>query len=281
MTPVLTLLSDFGRDDPYLAELKAALYAQWQRFPDLVQLPAVVDVCHSLPAGDVAAAAWFVARIHEQFPPGTVHLAVVDPGVGTDRPAVGVAAREQYFVGPGNGIFSALASAAEVQVVRLDNPLYHRSPQGGEPAATFHGRDIFAPVAAHLAVGVPLTQVGSPATVTSLAADVTVTAGNGRQPAAELGVSGLGFVVWIDRFGNAITDVRRDCRAATHLSRGAEVRVGEVSVTGPCATYAAGPERQPFWYWGSGGTLELALRGRSAAAAFGWYRGLAVTLPAP
>mgnify|MGYP001110134931 CR=1 FL=1 len=273
---VVTLLTDFGLADPYVAEMRARLYAEWSRFPAPDPLPVVVDLSHGVPMGDVAAAAWLLARTAPGFPAGAVHLAVVDPGVGTERPAVAVAARGQLWVGPGNGLFEFLRrDGADVEVVHLDNPLYLRGP-GGRPASTFHGRDVFAPAAAHLAMGVPLAQVGSPAPAAAL----------GRLAEAGAAESGpqaerIGQVVWIDRFGNALTDVRRDGPHGERLAGGAAIALGAARALGPVQTYARGATAAPFWYWGSGDTLEVALRGRDAAREYGWKVGLAVRIATP
>jgi S-adenosylmethionine hydrolase len=129
-----------------------------------------------------------------------------------------------------------------------------------------------APVAAHLAVGVPLHQVGSLANRTSIGELATV---------AAVDPSCLGRVVWVDRFGNAITDIRRDGPTGQGLARGAHLQVGDQVVTGPYLTFGAAPAGEPFWYWGSGDCLELGLAGESAAARYGWRGGLAIHLVDP
>ncbi len=297
MIRVVTLLSDFGLADPYVGEVKARLYAEWSRFPDPHPLPALVDLTHAIPPGDIAAGSWALRRSCGDFPAGSVHLAIVDPGVGTDRPAIAVAARGQLFVGPGNGLFAFLAADAEPpRVALLDKPLYHRGP-GGTPSTTFHGRDIFAPAAAHLAMGVPLTQVGSLASVELLGrlpaavAPLPAASGGarsggpagkaGRGVAAASAGETLGSIVWIDHFGNAITDIEHNCPAGRALDAGAVLLIGDTTVEGPVATFAVGSTDAPFWYWGSGGTLEAALRGADAAARCGWRIGMAVRRAAP
>ncbi len=271
MPAIVTLLTDFGRTDPYLAEVKAALYRQWSRFPAGEPTPRVVDLTHDIPPGDVAAASWFLRRVRGQFPAGTVHVAVVDPGVGTDRPAVAVAADDRFYLAPGNGLLAFLTGSDQLAVVRLDNPLYRQPPPGLPPATTFDGRDLFAPVAAHLALGVPLAQVGSPAESADLGVMPVsmemATAGGARR---------LGQIVWIDRFGNAVTDVTRASVAGSQLADGGEIRVAGHRVSGPLRTFAAGRADCPFWYWGSGDTLEIALRGESVAARLQLGRGMAI-----
>ena len=261
--PVIALTSDFGRADPYVAEMKAVILAECARYPDASGSPTLVDVSHEVPPGDVAAAAWLLARTAPRFPAGTIHLAVVDPGVGTDRPAVAAAARGQVHVGPGNGLFRHLDTAGDLEVVRLDRPEYRLN--GRAPSTTFHGRDIFAVAAAHLAMGVPPAQVGSSGTVIDL----------GPRPKPEAIPEGaLGRVVWIDRFGNAITDIAHDTALGVRLSDGAVLRLGEGRAAGPLPTYGAARRDELFWYWGSGDTLELALRDAAAATEWNWRPGM-------
>jgi hypothetical protein len=263
---LVTLLTDFGWCDPWVAEMKAALDHQWARWPEGTPRPRIMDLGHDIPPGDIAAAAWFLERVHAQFPAGTVHLTVVDPGVGSDRPALALAAGGQIFVGPGNGLFSFLAPDI-TEVVVLDNPLYHHA---GSVSTTFHGRDIFAPGAAHLACGVPLVQVGTPGEVGLLG--TLPTSGNVE----------AGFTIrWIDRFGNAITDLPRHGLAGQQLNPGGQIAVEGHLVSGPLSSYGEGAPGEPFWYWGSAGTLEIACRGESAAERLGLRTGLALKAAMP
>lgn len=279
MIRALTLLTDFGLADPYVAEMKAVLLAEWNRFPDPFPLPLLVDITHELPPGDVSGAAWLLDRVAPTFPTGTVHLAVVDPGVGTARPAVAVAAGGQFFVGPGNGLFGFLARGGPMAVVRLDNPLYQRI-RAGKPASTFEGRDLFAPAAAHLAMGVPLHQLGTSVGPEALGA-VDAASCDRADGADSSTAQALGRIVWIDRFGNAITDVPRDGPLGARLTEGVEVVIGSTAVAGPVVTFAAGSADRSFWYWGSGDTLEIARRTGDAAARHGWQVGMAVRQSAP
>ena len=267
MRPAVVLVTDFGRADPWVAELRGALAAVWARWPGGWERPLVIDGGHDLPRGDQAAGAWFLQRLAAGFGAGTVFLAVVDPGVGSGRPAVACSAGGQVFVGPGGPLLGWLAGAADLAVVTLDRPLYRGAPGGSAVSTTFHGRDVFAPAAAHLAMGVPLDQVGTPADRALLGA-----------PAP----AGGGWTIrWIDRFGNAITDLGRDSPAGVRLAGGGAVRLGTHLVHGPAATYAAAPPGVPFWYWGSGGTLEVAVRDGSAADQLDLQPGLALLLPGP
>ena len=139
--PSITLLTDFGTTDSYVAEIKGVL---------LSAAPAavLVDVTHLVPPGDIRAGAYILGRTWHRFPPGTTHLSVVDPGVGTNRGAFALQAHGHWFVGPDNGLFTPVFHDAEVEIVEL------RIPRDASP--TFHGRDLFAPAAAALACGVPL-----------------------------------------------------------------------------------------------------------------------------
>ena len=147
MTHIVTLTTDFGTADGYVGEMKAEL---------LTHAPGatLVDITHDIPRHDVDSARLTVARFWRRFPAGTVHLVVVDPGVGSSRAALAVASDDRYLVGPDNGALSPALSRSDALVVELRIP--------GDASATFHGRDVFAPIAAALARGEPITTLGSP-----------------------------------------------------------------------------------------------------------------------
>src|SRR5215831_1134988 len=150
--PIITLLSDFGLEDGYVAAMKGVIAGI---APDA----RLVDVTHLVPPQDVAFGRFRLLTVAPFFPPGTVHLAVVDPGVGTARRGVAVESKSgSLFVGPDNGLLTgALEADPPVAAVELKNPSYWRTP---DPSPTFHGRDIFSPVAAHLARGAALGSLG-------------------------------------------------------------------------------------------------------------------------
>ena len=260
---VVTILTDFGWRDPWVAEVKGVLLSQWARWPREVRtIPAIVDLGHEIPTGDMAAACWFLGRVWRRFPTGTIHLAVVDPGVGSSRPAVAAEQDGHFFVGPGNGLFSFLRGSTgnPPAVVRLDNRIYQAEDWISE---TFHGRDIFAPAAAHLAMGVPLGQIGSPGGPELLGSLSAAASPSFR-------------IRWIDRFGNAVSDLPRESPAGRFLEGGGRVMVAGTEVAGPLASYSQAVGDEVFWYWGSGQTLELACRGSSAAERLGLKPGLAL-----
>ena len=224
---------------------------------------SLVDVSHDVAPQDVAGAAYLLAGVYRFFPPGTVHLVVVDPGVGTQRRGLAVRADEQLFVAPDNGVLTpVLDVATRIAIVSLTNACYWL----GEVSHTFHGRDIFAPVAAHLARGVPLEELG-----VSIGDPV-------RLDLPEPRVSGAlveGTVVWVDHFGNLVTNV-----PATMLATGETYRVtvGALEITGLLATYGEVRVGQALALVGSHGFVEVAVREGSAAAAAHAGRGAAVRL---
>jgi S-adenosyl-L-methionine hydrolase (adenosine-forming) len=197
--PMITLLSDFGDRDIYVGVMKGVIA---QINPELT----MVDLTHQIPPQNIAAARFCLMNAYPYFPAGTVHLAVVDPGVGGTRRAIAVEFANGFLVGPDNGLFSGLLSqspasvfgaAQPIAVVELTNPDYWRTPQ---PSRTFHGRDIFAPVAAHLASGVPLQELGNPINSATLVqiniAGCTLT---------ETGITGS--IQYIDHFGNLVSNI--------------------------------------------------------------------------
>ena len=182
--PLITLLTDFGTADSYVAEMKAALLAA-------VPEATLVDLTHAVPPGDLRAAAYLLGRTWHRFPRGTVHLAVVDPGVGTARAALAFGAGGHWFVGPDNGLFTPVLRDAAVEIVSLPLP--------ATAAPTFHGRDLFAPAAAALAGGTPLEELGEP--FRGIPHRLSY-----REPRYE-GKSVVGEVVYVDRFGTLVTNL--------------------------------------------------------------------------
>lgn len=262
----LTLLTDFGLRDPWVAEVKGAVHSAWARDPAAGPWPALHDLSHDIPRGDVAAAAWFLERAAATWPAGTVHLAVVDPGVGSERPAVACAARGQCFVGPGNGLFGFLRDDPDLLVVDIAGLVGGGHPRTSQVSATFHGRDIFAPAAARLALGDPVALLGP-----ALPAGALGTVPDAPSPR----------VAWVDSFGNAISDLAADSPAGRLLAAGARLEAAGSAVDGPFRCYAEAPAGRPFWYWGSGGTVEIAVPGGDAAAQLGLRPGLALQVGNP
>jgi S-adenosylmethionine hydrolase len=238
---VITLLTDFGTTDSYVAEVKATLLGA---APGV----ALVDVTHSVPPGDIRAGAYLLGRVWHRFPPGTVHLAVVDPGVGTSRAALAIAVQGHWFVGPDNGLFTFVLRDAEVQIVSLPIP--------GEASATFHGRDLFAPAAAALATGAALATLGEP--LATMPTRLVY-----AEPHYE-GKSVVGQVVYVDRFGTLITNLTPDL-----VPPYATVEVEGLEVGPLRRTFGDVPTGGLLAYLGSGGQVEIAVRDGSAARRLG------------
>jgi S-adenosyl-L-methionine hydrolase (adenosine-forming) len=188
----ITLLTDFGTADGYVGEMKGVLLSAAPSVP-------IVDITHDITAHDVELGRLAVARYWRRFPAGTVHIAVVDPGVGSERAALAVASDSRFLVGPDNGVLSPALLLPGAKAVRLAIP---RSA-----SSTFHGRDVFAPVAAQLATGAALDSLGDPMN------DPVVH----RTPEPHRTAAGdmAGQVIAIDRFGNAITNLLAGIRAGS------------------------------------------------------------------
>lgn len=240
---VLTLLTDFGLSDIYVGTMKGAIA---QINPSL----QVIDLTHQVPPQNVAIARFSLLSAYPYFPAGTVHMAVIDPGVGGARRGVAIELAEGFLVGPDNGLFSGvLERYPAVAAVELTNPEYWRSPS---PSSTFHGRDIFAPVSAHLANGLPLAALGTlidPHTLMDLE-----TLQWSETP------SGLaGAVQYIDRFGNLVTNIPGEKVSGRSWS----LKIGRITMPGQ-ATYSDRQPGQPLALVGSHGWVEVAINGGNA-----------------
>lgn len=258
--PIITFLSDFGHADWFVGVVHGVLHS-------LAPEAHVVDLAHSIPPGNVARGAFMLEAAAPDFPAGTVHLAVVDPGVGTDRRALAVWAHGQYFVGPDNGLLEWALAAPGAQVHALTEARYFRRPV----SRTFHGRDVFAPVAAALASGRTLSDMG-PACTDAM-----------RLPAFEPQVQGdalVGHVVFLDRFGNALTNLTETALRAAFGGmdddRAFEVNVLDRTVQGLARSYGDAPVGTLVAILGSSGRLEIAQVGGAASDRLGLGEGDAV-----
>ncbi len=241
-TPTISLLTDFGNLDHYAGVMKGVILR-------ICPGARIVDISHEVQAFQVAQGAYLLSQAWPWFPDGTVHVAVVDPGVGGHRRALAARARQCTFVLPDNGLLSLLG-ADTPQVREISNPALLLHPV----SRTFHGRDVFAPAAAALANGFPFEQVGP-----------EVEDWVRRTP-------GENAVLHIDRFGNIVTSLRaKDFRAGT-------IRLGSVTVSRRACNYAAAANGELFLIEGSGGYLEISEREASAAARIGCRVGDPITL---
>lgn len=266
MRPIVALVTDFGSQDHYVGAMKGAILTVC---PDA----QLVDVVHDLPAHDIAAGSFALAAAADAFPAGTVFLAVVDPGVGTARRALAAEARGHRFVAPDNGLLTlVLAGHPEFRTHTITNSglfRYHVSP-------TFHARDVFGPVAGHLARGLALDDVGPPAgEVVRLAIPALRQRGDDEWE---------GEVVHTDRFGNLTTNVSERDLASILAQFGGDpnevVVVVEGAVLPLVLTYGDVPEGEACALLGSSGRLEIAIHGASAARLLGAAGGAAVRIRA-
>jgi S-adenosyl-L-methionine hydrolase (adenosine-forming) len=237
---IVTLLSDFGASDVYVGVMKARVLAA---HPEA----RLVDLTHQVPPQDVRAGAFQLVQAARWFPRGTVHLAVVDPGVGTARRAIAIEGEQAFFVGPDNGLLTAAAGRIKRAVVL---PI----PKGA--SHTFHGRDVFAPVAGRLSSGAPLASLGAPAGRLA----------KSKWPAPK---RGRGEIVHVDHFGNLITNFTSldgELVAGTFRARKLRRAYGDVAPGEPLALI------------GSHGFVEIAVRDGSAANLLGLQRGAALSV---
>jgi S-adenosylmethionine hydrolase len=257
---IVTLTSDLGTVDGYVAAMKGALLGVNPR-------ATLVDVTHHIPTRDVTEAAFQIATVWTSFPPGTIHVIVVDSGLDVEYRRVAVAAGGQYFIVPDNGLLTLLVGNVEPsRVVVLDRTDLYRS----DASPTFPGRDIFAPVAGHLSSGtVSLTDLGTPVDTDSLAK--LPWEANQDNPARVHAP-----VVSIDRFGNCRTLITRSQIPGSLGS--VFVRCGDVTLRGIYRTYTDVPVGKTLALFGSHGGLEIAVRGGSAAQSWEIRRGQDVTV---
>ena len=246
-SPLLTLTTDFGTRDAYVAAMKGAILSIC---PDV----RLLDVSHEIAPQDVMEAAFVLTQAVPFFPSDTVHLVVVDPGVGTERRPVAFRSNGHFFVGPDNGLFALLLDGTDPdEPVVLDKPAFWRAD---DVSTTFHGRDIFAPVAAHLAAGRRLDEVGTP---------------TGRlKPlhwalpiADDQGIRG--WVVHVDHFGNAITNIPRAMFERTRQGRPLKCFAGNAILNEVYPTYGAVEHGEPLLLFGSSNFLEIAVNAGNAS----------------
>ena len=250
---IVTLLSDFGLRDHYVASMKGVMLG----FSPAIEF---VDISHSIPARDVASGAFTLGQAYPCFPAGTIHLAVVDPGVGTARRAIAASAGGQFFVAPDNGLLTYVYEREEscaVHEITADH--YFRRPV----SRTFHGRDIFAPIAAALARDVQPRQLGP------LVADPVRL----KLPAVTRVRDALiqGSVLAVDGFGNLVTNLKPEDIPAYSGSGGRACRMlaGAREITRFLQTFGEGAKGEVFVVPGSAGYLEIVMRDGAAAPALG------------
>ena len=238
---MVTLLTDFGLQDEYVGVMKGAILS-------VQPAASIVDLCHQIPPGDVERAAWMLEWSWRYFPPGTVHVAVVDPGVGSSRKILCVSHRKHFFLAPDNGLLSCvLAGSRRPHAIWVKNPRFFLKPV----SRTFHGRDIFAPVAAHLSGGLDPAELGPRVRTVRL---LPVSRPAHRKDGTR------GRIIQFDRFGNAATNLPWVAAARGRWS----VLVNGRPIAEIQPSYSAVPEGTPLAVVGSRGLLEIAINRGSA-----------------
>jgi S-adenosylmethionine hydrolase len=262
MTAIITLTTDFGLSDAYVAAMKGVILG-------VNPQARLVDICHTIKPQNISQAAFVLSTAYRYFPKKTIHLVVVDPGVGTGRRAIIVRTPQACFVAPDNGVLSyviqqslagpvakkgqvsiteGLKPGADIEAAQITNPKFWRSPV----SPTFHGRDIFAPVAALLSLGFPPVEFGEPVTSVEMLPL--------SQPARRPDGSLLGHIIHIDGFGNLVTDIKSDDLPGPSLL----IELGDQLFPGLSHTYAEGSGLLALI--GSSGYLEVSLKGGNASS---------------
>lgn len=258
MPKIITLTTDFGLQDYYVSAMKAVMLGI---APDV----RFVDISHEIPSQDIMAGSWVLKNSAMLFPENTVHVVVVDPGVGTERNAIALRIDDQYFIGPDNGIFSILTEEKAFKAIRLTN----KSFWGKATSNTFHGRDIFAPVAAHLSNGVSFEELGEP-----LKELVTY---RWAEPIADK--DGLqGWVIHIDRFGNLITNLPASLIKDVIGNKSVKIYVGNIILDEIVKTFGSVPDGEPAAFIGSSGMLEIGINKGDASEMLGVQKGAQISL---
>lgn len=252
--PIITLLTDFGQQDGFVGTMKGVIL-------NICPEATLVDLSHDISPQNIEEAAFVLRNAYAYFPAGTVHVVVVDPGVGSDRQAIIAKTSEFTFVGPDNGVFSYIYRlTSDVRVTAITNRTYMLA----ELSRTFHGRDIFAPAAAHLANGVKTEVFGTQW--------LDFVKGHVPEPAVH-GDHIEGHVLHIDRFGNIITNITEATFTAMTSQKVYSIHLGACTFDRVCASYADVVVGQPLAILSSAGLLEVAVNSGHAAGQLGVERG--------
>jgi S-adenosylmethionine hydrolase len=248
--PLITLLTDFGYADYFVAAVKGVILTD-------NPLAQIVDITHDIPPQDVAAGAFTILAAYPSFPAGTIHIAVVDPGVGSARRGILIKSSGQFFIGPDNGIFSYVCDnnvGLEPEVFHLTNEQYFRLPV----SPTFNGRDIFAPVAAALSRGISPSELGTRVSDFVRLSPLKPITSRGEISAR---------IIHIDRFGNCVTNITRNELTEKMIAAGATLLLKGKVVNSFRKFFAEETESRDriFALWGSAGFLEVAAVNESAA----------------
>jgi S-adenosylmethionine hydrolase len=247
---IITLTTDFGLSDPYVAMMKGVILS-------INPSARLVDISHHMPAGSVLDTALLIREAFPFFPKGTVHVAVVDPGVGSDRRPIGIETESYTFVGPDNGVlWPVTQQEPKGKVVHLTEKAYFLR----HLTRTFHGREIFAPVAAHLSLGIDLLKMG-PLITNPVPLDVP-------EPFEKEDCL-YGHIIRVDHFGNLITNIHAKALADFLKSAQPRIQVGDLTLERLTETYAHAQKGEPLALINSASLLEVAVNMGRASEALG------------
>jgi len=250
MPKIITMTTDFGLKDPYVAEMKAAILR-------ISATAVIVDVTHEIAQFDVRAGAYVLASAAPYFPEGTIHVAVVDPGVGTKRRPILIQTQHGFFIGPDNGL---LILAAEQQGIKCICEITNTALMLPRVSSTFHGRDIFAPAAAHLANGVAPAEFGPESRDAVKPEFAKVTLRNGVL---------AGEVLYVDNFGNIITNISEKEAMRIHAADVVNVELATQKLQLKfCKAYGEAKPEEPLALIGSHGYFEISVNQGNAAEKF-------------
>ena len=249
---VISIVSDFGTDDEYVGVMKGVMLS-------INPSASIVDITHQIAPQDTRQAAYLIPSYYHFFPEGTVHIVVVDPGVGSQRSILALNHRKHFFIAPDNGVLTLLLNSEKSDtIIRVDNADYFLKPL----SSTFHGRDIFAAVGARLSCGTKLDAFGARTDVKDIVRLMDL---NCRiSQTGEL----IGKIVSIDRFGNLITNIDSNSLAAfsqTTALKHLQIHIGAVTISGLSRTYSEAAPQAPLALFGSRNYLEIAVNGGNAA----------------
>lgn len=253
------LMTDFGLEDWFVGTMKGVIKR-------ITPEAEVIDLCHNIPPGDIQAGALTLFFSYKYFPTGTVFCCVVDPGVGTERKALVATDGEYLFTAPDNGLLGLIAQESSTwKVYIVENKEFILPKQ----SYTFHGRDIFAPVSAYLAQGTPPSAFGRPCEkFVSLSLPVPQKSGNVL----------TGEVIYVDRFGNLITNILPRVHLPGHRFETVKLRIGNIVIQGIKKTFGEAKRGEPLMYIGSTGYLEIGINGDNAARCLNVSVGTPVSL---
>ena len=256
---IITLTTDFGTSDLYVGVMKGVIL-------NINPRAQIVDITHAIPPQDLEAAAFLIDSAYRYFPNGTIHVIVVDPGVGSTRRTIACQTKTACFVCPDNGVLThILRDESHIHAVAIESPA-HFLPQISN---TFHGRDIFAPVAAHLSRGVSIDDLGSPITQPVQLPIPTPKLTEDRI---------VGHIIWIDHFGNLIANISREVLESMTVQNGFVIHVNGVEIGHLNRSYAESAIGEVLAIIGSFGRLEVSINGGNAAQTLGVQRGDPITI---